>query len=89
LLAIHGTADEVNPLSNSQQLYDDATGPKYLVSVAGGSHLGPFTSDPVRARISTLVADFLHAELQDSSSAAARVVSDANVVDALALAAQA
>jgi alpha-beta hydrolase superfamily lysophospholipase len=79
LLAIHGTADEVNPFSSSQQLFDDASGSKDLVSVANGSHLGPFTTDSVRPAVSTLVADFLRAHLSRDAAAAARVVPDANV----------
>jgi pimeloyl-ACP methyl ester carboxylesterase len=87
LLAVHGDADEVNPYAASQQLFDDATGPKYLVTVLGGSHLGPFTTDPVEPAVSTLVADFLHAGLQGDSAAAARIAGDADA-PGLALAAQ-
>jgi pimeloyl-ACP methyl ester carboxylesterase len=89
LLAIHGTADEINPYASSQQLYGDATGTKYLVDVLGGSHLGPFTTDPVQSQISTLVADFLRAELQGNTTAANRIASDANIAGALSLAGQA
>jgi poly(3-hydroxybutyrate) depolymerase len=87
LLAIHGDADEVNPYAASQQLFDDATGPKWLVTALGGSHLGPFTTDAVEPAVSTLIADFLHAELQGDGAAAARITGDANA-DGLALAAQ-
>ena len=34
LLAIHGDADEVNPYWASEQLFADATGPRWLVTVA-------------------------------------------------------
>lgn len=89
LLAIHGDADEVNPYSSSQQLYDDATGTRYLVTVLGGSHLGPFTDGAARPAVSTLVADFLRAELSGDGGAAAAIAGDANVPDLLALAAHA
>jgi pimeloyl-ACP methyl ester carboxylesterase len=78
LLAVHGTADEVNPFAASQRLFADAPSPKYLVSVPGGSHLGPFITDPVvRAAISTLVADFLRAELDGDTQAHERLPTDA------------
>jgi dienelactone hydrolase len=78
LLAIHGTADEINPFAASQTLFDDATGPKWLVRVTGGSHLGPFTTDPVRTQVSALVAGFLHAELEGDAAARDSIDSLAN-----------
>ena len=87
LLAIHGTADEINPLGSSEQLYADATGPKMLVTVDGGSHLGPFTTDPVEPVIGTLVGDFLDAHLRNDAAAAQRLPGDADVAGALTLAA--
>jgi pimeloyl-ACP methyl ester carboxylesterase len=78
LLAVHGTDDEVNPFAASSRLFADAPSPKYLVSVPGGSHLGPFITDPVvRAAISTLVADFLRAELDGDTQAHERLPTDA------------
>jgi pimeloyl-ACP methyl ester carboxylesterase len=84
LLAIHGTADEINPFSASEKLYNDAPDPKYLVSVRGGSHIGPFTTDPILPAISNLIADFLAAELEHNSDAGARISQDATI-DALSL----
>ncbi len=69
LLAVHGTADEINPFGASQTLFDDAIGSKWLVSVAGGSHLEPFTTDPVHTRVAALAATFFHAELQGDAEA--------------------
>ena len=78
LLAIHGVADEVNPFGASQRLFSDAPSPKYFVSVPGG-HIPPFTTDPVvRPAVSTLVADFLLAELDADSQARQRLPTDAN-----------
>jgi pimeloyl-ACP methyl ester carboxylesterase len=77
LLAIHGDADEVNPFGASEAIFDGATGPKWLVKVLGGSHLGPFTTDPSEASVSVLVADFLHAQLEGDAGAASRIDSDA------------
>lgn len=78
LLAVHGAADEVNPFGASQRLFDDAPSPKYLVRAPGG-HIPPFTTDPiVRPAVSTLVAHFLLAELDDDAQARQLVPADAN-----------
>jgi pimeloyl-ACP methyl ester carboxylesterase len=78
LLAVHGASDEVNPFAASQRLFDDAPSPKYLVRAPGG-HIPPFTTDPVvRPAVSTLVADFLRAELDGDEQARQRVPTDAN-----------
>lgn len=87
LLAVHGTADEVNPLGSSEQLFADARGPKMLVTVSGGSHLGPFTTDAEEPTIATLVGDFLRAHLSGDTAAAGRLGSDADVPGVLSLAA--
>jgi len=81
LLAIHGDADELNPYAASQQLYADATGPKMLVTVLGGSHLGPFTTAPSEPAVAALAADFLHAQLQHDAHAGERLDGDANAED--------
>jgi dienelactone hydrolase len=78
LLAIHGTDDQVNAFASSQQVFADAPAPKYLVAVTGGSHLGPFTTDPVRPSVSDLVSDFLRAELTGDAQAASRIPGDAS-----------
>jgi fermentation-respiration switch protein FrsA (DUF1100 family) len=87
LLAIHGDADEVNPYSSSVGLYNQAVGPKMLVTVLGGSHLGPFTTDSVRPLISAVIADFLHANLEHDAAAGDRIAGDACVPGQLAIAA--
>jgi fermentation-respiration switch protein FrsA (DUF1100 family) len=85
LLAIHGVDDEVNPFSSSQALYDGATGPRMLVAVEGGSHLGPFTNDPSEPAVATLAVDFLRAHLTGDASAADRLNADADVPGVLTL----
>jgi pimeloyl-ACP methyl ester carboxylesterase len=87
LLAIHGTDDEVNPIASSEQLFDDATGSRMLVTVDGGSHLGPFTTDPEEPTVATLVGDFLRVHLDDDAAAYERLPSDANIAGELTLAA--
>ena len=59
LLAMTGTADEVTPPTRSHALYQEAPGPAWLVTIDGGSHLGPFTTDPDLPRISRIIADFV------------------------------
>jgi fermentation-respiration switch protein FrsA (DUF1100 family) len=78
LLAIHGADDEVNPYASSQSLYDEATGAKWLVSVNGGSHAGPFTTDPSVVDVGALIAGFLHAYLEGDATAAAQLPALAN-----------
>jgi alpha-beta hydrolase superfamily lysophospholipase len=86
LLAVHGTDDAVNPLSSSEQLFADATGSKMLVTVDGGSHLGPFTTDATEPAVGALVADFLRAHLDTDFGAAQRLSGDASVPGELSLA---
>ncbi len=59
LLAMTGSADEVNPVSHTVALFEHAPKPAWLVTVAGGSHLGTFTTDPDLARIDAIIADFV------------------------------
>jgi pimeloyl-ACP methyl ester carboxylesterase len=86
LLAIHGDDDQVNPYASSSSLYDEATGSKLLVTVLGGSHLGPFTTDPERSAIDALIDDFLRANLSGDRAAVDRLTADANITGELALA---
>ena len=85
LLAIHGDADEVNPYWSSEQLFADAPGPRWLVTVLGGGHVSPYTNGWVQPAVAALIADFLHAHLQLDAAASARIEADANA-DGLALA---
>ncbi len=77
LLAIHGDADTVNPYWASEALFDGAHGPKWLVTVAGGSHEGPFTAGAAVTPVSVLVADFLRSYLSGDAGAGARIADDA------------
>ena len=82
LLAIHGTADEVNPYASSESLYDEAAGSKMLVAVDGGSHVGPFTGsingDASVHDVAALIAGFLHAYLEGDAAAAGQLPTLAN-----------
>jgi pimeloyl-ACP methyl ester carboxylesterase len=59
LLAMTGTADEINPLAHTLALYAHVPTPAWLVTVDGGSHLGTFTTDSDLARIDAMIADFV------------------------------
>jgi pimeloyl-ACP methyl ester carboxylesterase len=77
LLAMTGTADEVNPLPHTLALYRHTPSPAWLVTVDGGSHLGTFTTDPDLARIDDMIADFVLMVADHDATAAARFARDA------------
>jgi len=85
LLVVHGDADTVNPLPSGQLLYAGSTGPAFLVTVNGGTHLGPFTTDPVRTLVGRVIVDFLDSELEDDGSAGPRLQADGNVAGVLTM----
>jgi dienelactone hydrolase len=45
LLAIQGTADDINPPSFTRDFYDVAQPPKYLLQLLGAGHLSPYTGE--------------------------------------------
>jgi len=79
LLVMHGTADATNPVSSSRVVYAASPGPKRLVLVEGGSHIGAFEDDASRPAVVALVADFLRAYLVNDAAAAARLDADSDV----------
>jgi alpha-beta hydrolase superfamily lysophospholipase len=85
LLVVHGDADTVNPLPSGQQLFFGSTGQAFLVTVAGGTHLGPFTLDPVRTLVARTVIDFLDAELRKDPGGLGRLSVDDNVPGVLSM----
>jgi predicted dienelactone hydrolase len=88
VLVVQGTADDVNPPSLSQTLFDDASAPKLYVAITGGAHLSPYTDGPQRAAITTLLVDFLRAELVGDGTLT-KVLADADIPGILTLAASA
>jgi fermentation-respiration switch protein FrsA (DUF1100 family) len=78
LLAIHGDADGVNPISSSYNLYDaDGGGAKYLVVVHGAGHIDFLLSDPPSSQVVTVVDDFLGGALGHAPDANDRMARDA------------
>jgi hypothetical protein len=55
------------------------------VTVTGGTHLEPFTNDPVRSLVGRVVVDFLDTELRRELAALSRFRTDANVAGVLAM----
>jgi len=79
VLAITGTADEVNPVAHTVALYAAAPRRAFLLLSAGDGHLAPSTDSPHARAIATVVVDYLDATLHDDRGAAARLVVDARV----------
>jgi alpha-beta hydrolase superfamily lysophospholipase len=59
LLAMTGSADEINPTFNTRALYSHVPGRAWLITVDGGRHLATFTTDPDLARIEAAITDFV------------------------------
>jgi fermentation-respiration switch protein FrsA (DUF1100 family) len=51
LLATQGTADTINPPSLTRAFFDIAPAPKYLLTMFGADHLGPYTDAQPQLRI--------------------------------------
>ena len=73
LLAMTGTADEINPVSHTLALYRHVPTPAWLVTVDRGSHLGTFTTDPDLPRIDGIIADFVFMVADRNASSRARL----------------
>jgi predicted dienelactone hydrolase len=73
LLAVHGSADGTNPPSASTRMVSTlpATAPRYLVTVDGGDHTGPYMGDASPAVLADTIADFLDVHLQGRGDPAA------------------
>lgn len=59
LLAVTGTADEVNPEQNTRRLFAHVPSPAWLLTVDGGSHLATFTDDPDLSGIVEVIGRFV------------------------------
>jgi hypothetical protein len=79
LLAIHATGDETNPYSASVKLDSLPTGtPRYLLTIQGGSHLGPYMFDTALPEVGQVIVDFLDAYLVRDTNAVRRLSVDGN-----------
>lgn len=79
LLAIHGSADGINPIDRSRELVEADPYPAMFVSAEGGSHL-EIASDPrFVPAVARLIADDLRWRLMDAPGARGATSSDASV----------
>jgi fermentation-respiration switch protein FrsA (DUF1100 family) len=77
LLLVHGTADQLIPYRSAPLVYNQAHGPKGLLTVVGGSHGGAAGMDPQSA--STVIrttTDFFEAYLTGDRHAKSSLASD-------------
>jgi predicted dienelactone hydrolase len=80
LLAIHARADQTNPYSSSINLFNAVPAgiPRFLMSVDGGSHLGPYMYDTAMPEVGQVIVDFLDGYFLGDAGARQRLVTDAN-----------
>jgi len=77
LLATQGTADTINPPSFTYAFFDAAQRPKYLLSMFGASHIGPYSGEQPWARIvERVTVDFLNAYLKGRHGAVRKLLHD-------------
>ena len=80
LLATQGTADVINPPRLTHQFFDLAPRPKYLLTLFGASHLGPYTdAEPGLGIVERVSVAFLDRYLKHAPGAAARLTGAGNV----------
>jgi len=75
LLAIHARADETNGYGASLSLFNrlPAGVPAYLVSIDGGSHLGPYMFDTAMPEVAATIIAFLDLTIRGDAGGAERL----------------
>lgn len=80
LLATQGTTDTVNPPSFTSAFYDVAPRPKYLLTMFGAGHLGPYTDEePQLGIVERVTVAFLDQYLKGLRGARTRMFSAGTV----------
>lgn len=80
LLAVQGTGDTVNAPSSTDRYFTLARQPKFLLSLLGAPHLGPYTDEqPQLGIVERVTLAFLDGYLKHQPGAGARMWSDGNV----------
>jgi dienelactone hydrolase len=80
LLATQGTADTVNPPSFTNEFFDAAQRPKYLLSLIGAEHLPPYSyQQPQLAIVERVTIAFLDGYLKHNERALAQLTSRGDV----------
>ncbi|MDQ1392189.1 MAG: hypothetical protein QOF30_1166 [Acidimicrobiaceae bacterium] len=78
LLVIQGDRDTINPPARSLAVYDQATPPRFLLTLLGGSHLGPFSgTSPWTAIVDAVTVDFLNHYLAGTATDDTQMATDA------------
>jgi fermentation-respiration switch protein FrsA (DUF1100 family) len=67
LLLVHGNADKTVPYFGSQQAFSSLPGPRWFLTLLGGSHPGPFLP-PYNKVVDQAMVAFLNAELQHQTA---------------------
>jgi dienelactone hydrolase len=76
LLATQGTADTVNPPSLTQEFFSAAQRPKYLLSLLGAEHIGPYShQQPQLGIVEKVTTAFLDGYLKRDRTALQRLAS--------------
>jgi predicted dienelactone hydrolase len=89
LLATQGTADTINPPTLTDTFFDRAPSPKYLLTLFGAAHLGPYTDQQPQLRIVERVTiEFLDRYLKHQPEAAKRMTTAGSVSGVSTLRAQ-
>ena len=80
LLAVQGLADTINLPSTTYAFFDPAPPPKYLLTLPGAPHLGPYTNEEPQLRaVERVTVAFLDRYLKGGRRALARMVAAGNV----------
>ncbi len=86
LLATQGSADTINPPSFTHAFFDIAPPPKYLLTMFGAPHLGPYTNEQPQLRIAQRVTTaFLDRYLKGAPGALRRMQAAGDVAGVSAL----
>jgi dienelactone hydrolase len=74
LLAVQGTADTVNPPGLTEEFFDSARAPKYLLRLTGAAHLPPYTGQqPQLAIVERVAVAFMDGYLKHEGAALRRL----------------
>ena len=80
LLAVQGTADDVNAPASTYHYFGIAPQPKFMLSLLGAPHLGPYTNQqPQLGIVERVTIAFLDRYLKRASGAASRMALSGNV----------
>ncbi len=78
LLVLQGDHDTINPPERGRAVYQQAADPRFLLTLVGGSHLGPFSGgskwQPV---VEAVTVDFLNHYLAGATASDAQLQADA------------